>query len=166
MRMKAIVIVIIILYASLASRAQTVTCQQLISEAAIWNGRTVSITGEVVGDILRTGEFKWLNVNDGTNALGVWANIKDVEGMVIVPGNYSVKGTFLELEGVFNRTCSLHSGETDIHLVRAVLVGGHSVVAHPVDKNRLLFVAILSVFAAALTWLVALSRGASKRRKA
>ena len=128
MRMKVTLAVIFLICASAPLSAQIVTCQQLINEAAVWDGKTVSIAGEVVGDILRAGKFEWLNVNDGTNALGVWTDTKDVEGMEIVPGNYSIIGTSLEVEGIFNRTCSLHSGETDIHLVNVKVVGEHNEV--------------------------------------
>lgn len=165
MRMKATLAVVFLLCATLPLAAQSITCQQLINEAVLWDGKTVTIDGEVVGDVLKVGGFEWLNVNDGTNALGVWADIKDVDGMEIVPGNYSVKGTSLEVEGIFNRTCSLHSGETDIHLVNVKVVGEHKEVEHAVDRDRLLYAAILSVLAAVLTWVVASRRKSSGRTK-
>ena len=166
MRMKLILAIGLLLWASATLSAQNITCQQLINEAAEWDGVTVSIIGEVVGDILRSGQSEWLNVNDGTNALGVWTDVKDVESFEIVPGSYSVKGTVLEVEGVFNRTCSMHSGETDIHLVNVKVVGGHDEVEHPVDGNRLLCAAILAVIAGALTLTVVSRKGSSRRRKA
>ncbi len=166
MRMKVALAVIFLICASAPLSAQIVTCQQLINEAAVWDGKTVSIAGEVVGDILRAGKFEWLNVNDGTNALGVWTDTLDVEGMEIVPGNYSITGTSLEVEGIFNRTCSLHSGETDIHLVNVKVVGEHNEVTHPVDGDRLLYAAILLGLAAVLTWAVASRKKSSRGMKA
>jgi hypothetical protein len=59
----------------------------------------------------------------------------------------------------------LHSGETDIHLVNVKAVEKHGEVAHPVDRNRLLFAVILSVFASALTWVVASRKKSSRRTK-
>ena len=105
-------------------------------------------------------------MNDGTNALGVWTDTLDVEGIEIVPGNYSIIGTSLEVEGIFNRTCSLHSGETDIHLVNVKVVGEHNEVERPVDGNRLLYAAILLGLAAVLTRAVASRRKSSGGMKA
>lgn len=166
MRMKLVLTIVILLWASVILSAQSITCQQLINEAALWDGKTVTIVGEVVGDILKAGDSEWLNVNDGTNALGVWTSAEEVSGIEIVPGNYSVKGTFLEVDGVFNRTCSLHSGETDIHLVNVQVAGEHNEVVHPVDGDRILYAAILLALALILTWAVASRRKSSGRTKA
>jgi hypothetical protein len=163
LRTKVFFALMLVLCVSAVASAESTTCQQLIVDAAAWNGKTVSITGEVVGDILKTDGFVWLNVNDGTNAIGVWTDVRSLTGIEIVPGNYKVKGTIIEVEGVFSRTCSLHSGETDIHLVRFNVVSDHVDVSHPVKLNRLVFAALLLALAGILTLAVSSKMKGARR---
>ena len=52
--------------------AQSLSSQELINHAKQYDGQMVVYSGEAVGDLMRRGEFCWLNLNDGQNAVGVW----------------------------------------------------------------------------------------------
>ncbi|MFH1413656.1 MAG: DNA-binding protein [Candidatus Omnitrophota bacterium] len=94
--------------------AQSVSSSELINNAKEYDGSVVVYEGEVIGDIMRRGDFVWLNVNDGRSALGVWADrglVKDIE----FTGDYKSKGDWIEISGIFNRACPGHGGELDIH---------------------------------------------------
>lgn len=94
--------------------AQEVSSAELIKEAKQYDGKGVIYRGEAVGDIMIRGEYAWLNVNDGSNAIGIWINkelIKNVE----YTGGYNINGDFVKIAGVFNRSCKEHGGDLDIH---------------------------------------------------
>jgi len=63
---------------------------ELIENAAAFDGRSVSIEGEVIGDVMVRKDGAWLNVNDGTNAIGVWA-AGDLAKDVTITGGYAAK---------------------------------------------------------------------------
>jgi len=70
--------------------------------------------GEVIGDIMKRGGFAWMNVNDGQNAIGIWVNASLVKDIVYT-GSYKALGDRVEVTGIFNRACSEHGGDLDIH---------------------------------------------------
>ncbi len=96
------------------SYAETLSSKELIANAKSLNGRTVTYKGEAVTAILKRGEHSWINLNDGDNAIGVWCKSEFTDSVKFI-GNYKNKGDILEVEGTFNRDCSLHGGELDIH---------------------------------------------------
>ena len=93
---------------------QSVSSAELINNAKSYDGKIVSYEGEVIGDVMKRGENAWINVNDGTNAVGVWIKasfIKDIN----YTGSYKSSGDRVEVVGVFNRSCIEHGGDLDIH---------------------------------------------------
>jgi len=94
--------------------AQPVSSTELINQAKAYDGKEVVYVGEVIGDIMIRGEYAWVNLNDGKNAIGVWINkdlIKDIHYM----GSYKFKGDVIEVNGIFHRACLQHGGDLDIH---------------------------------------------------
>jgi len=87
---------------------------ELIEKSKELNGKELSYKGELITAILNRGEYSWINLNDGANAIGIWCKsslLKDVKNI----GDYKNKGDLLEVKGVFNRACAMHAGELDIH---------------------------------------------------
>ncbi|MDD5730638.1 MAG: DNA-binding protein [Candidatus Omnitrophica bacterium] len=94
--------------------AQPVSSVELISNAGEYDGKAVAYEGEVIGDIMLRGEFAWINVNDGKNAIGAWvpkAMLKDLN----YGGSYKTRGDWIEVSGIFHRACLQHGGDLDIH---------------------------------------------------
>ncbi len=94
--------------------AQPISSSDLINNAKQYDGKIVDYRGEVIGDIMIRGQYTWVNINDGQNAIGIWttkALIKDI----IHKGSYGFKGDVVEITGKFNRSCSEHGGDLDIH---------------------------------------------------
>ncbi len=87
---------------------------ELIEKAKELNGRKLNYRGELVTAILDRGENSWINLNDGYNAIGVWCKTSLLSG-VKYTGDYKKRGDTIEVNGVFNRACSIHNGELDIH---------------------------------------------------
>lgn len=94
--------------------AAPVSSKELIDNAKLLDGKTVQYKGELVTAILNRGEYSWANLNDGDNAIGVWCKSSLLKPVRFI-GDYKNKGDVLEVTGIFNRACSVHRGELDIH---------------------------------------------------
>ena len=44
----------------------------LIEHAKSYDYQTVTFEGEVIGDIMVRDDYAWINVSDGSNAIGIW----------------------------------------------------------------------------------------------
>jgi hypothetical protein len=119
-----------------------VTSTELIEKAADFDGREVEFRGEAIGDPMRRGDHAWINVNDGGNAVGVWADAT-AAAAVRLYGSYRVRGDTILVRGVFHRSCPEHGGDLDIHAseITFLLPGGS--VAHPVKVLSLVVSALL-----------------------
>ena len=93
---------------------QPVSSTELINQARLYDGKTVVYEGEVIGDIMVRGDYAWVNLHDGTNAIGIWVPkglIKDIT----YEGSYKSRGDWIEITGIFHRACPQHGGDLDIH---------------------------------------------------
>lgn len=98
-----------------------VTIAQLIQKAKEFNGKTVIIQGEVIGNIMPRGEFAWLNIDDASNVIGVWAPQEMVSGIGYA-GNYQYKGDTVEVRGRFFRADADLNGELCIRAQRITVL--------------------------------------------
>jgi hypothetical protein len=94
--------------------AQAVSADALIDHAKGYDGQVISFKGEVIGDIMKRGEFAWINISDGVNTIGVWVPIELID-KIRFTGDYKHTGDYVEIEGAFHRACLEHAGELDIH---------------------------------------------------
>jgi hypothetical protein len=93
---------------------QTVSSTELINNAKLYDGKVVVYEGEVIGDIMKRGDYAWINVNDGDKAVGIWVNYS-LTKEINYTGSYKSKGDRIEITGVFQRACVQHGGDLDIH---------------------------------------------------
>lgn len=96
--------------------AQPISSAELIKNAKQYDGKMVTYEGEVIGDIMVRGSYAWVNIHDGTLALGAWMS-SDAADKIAYTGSYKTKGDWVEVIGVFNRACPEHGGDLDIHVV-------------------------------------------------
>lgn len=94
--------------------AQSLSSAELINNAKLYDGKAVTYSGEVIGDVMLRKEFAWVNISDGESALGVWLP-KDLTKEIIYKGSFKSVGDWVELSGIFNRACNEHGGDLDIH---------------------------------------------------
>ncbi|MDD4953356.1 MAG: DNA-binding protein [Candidatus Omnitrophica bacterium] len=123
--------------------AQSISSVELIRQAKEYDGKTVSYAGEVIGDIMRRGEYCWLNTSDGANAIGIWIG-KDMVKDIIYTGSYKSIGDEVEVIGVFNRACAEHGGDLDIHaqVLRKINSGRPlQEKLNPAKKNQVIILA-------------------------
>jgi len=123
-------------------RAASFSSKDLIENAKLLDGKVLTYRGEAITAIMNRGENSWVNVFDGSNAIGVWcesASLKDVKFL----GDYKHKGDMLEVEGVFNRACPAHKGELDIHALKVNIVEqGYRVEEH-IDTRKIYLAVII-----------------------
>jgi len=146
--------VTMILASSSILNAKNISSKELIDSAASLDGQTVTYKGEAVAAVLNRGEFSWLSINDGMNAIGVWCDSRKARAVKFV-GEYQVEGDEVEVTGTFNRACNMHRGELDIHASELTIVKEGRRNAEKLDSKRIYIslIMLLTVF-----WLVLLFR--------
>jgi hypothetical protein len=122
--------------------AQPVSSTELINNAKLYDGKVVTYEGEVIGEIMVRGEYAWVNVNDGQNAIGIWIEkslIKDI----IYTGSYKSKGDGVEITGIFHRACPEHGGDLDIHAQAIRKIRPGKPIPERINLNKRNFVFVL-----------------------
>jgi len=122
--------------------AGQISSTELINNAKEYDGKSVVYVGEAVGDVMVRGDFAWVNVNDGENAIGVWLN-KELAGEIQFTGSYQAKGDRLDITGVFNRNCVQHGGDMDIHAESIRKMGSGRLAGEELDITKRNYVFVL-----------------------
>ena len=115
--------------------AESVSSSDLIENAKALDGKTVTYKGELISTVLNRGDYSWVNLNDGYNAIGVWCKSSQL-APVKFAGDYGHTGDIIEVTGMFNRACPVHNGELDIHAFKTVIAQEGSARDIKIDRNR------------------------------
>lgn len=133
--------------------SSTVSSTELIEKSKEYNGRTVDYTGEVIGDLMIRGDHAWVNVNDGSNAMGIWITVQQAADINNL-GCYDVKGDEVRISGVFERACKEHGGDMDIHATTIeVLAKGHKLNS-PIGNLKAGIASVLFIPAVAFVFVI------------
>ena len=135
--------------AQAAAEAAEVSSRRLIENAKFYDGKTVTYKGEAVTAIMKQGNYSWVNVNDGDNAIGIWCRTS-LLGKVMFLGNYKTRGDSLTIEGVFNRACEEHGGDLDIHADTVVVEKQGWTITEKVNRKKVRLAFILFFFTIAI----------------
>ncbi len=152
---KLILIILFLVFSSQRnSFSQSLSSNELIKNAKEYDGKVIIYSGEVIGDVMLRGEFAWVNINDGENALGVWMSAALAQEIRFT-GNYKSRGDRLEIAGVFHRACLEHGGDLDIHArsLRRIADGRMAKENLSFDKVNLSLVIFGALF---LIWILTL----------
>ncbi|MDP2814785.1 MAG: hypothetical protein Q8S15_05605 [Erysipelotrichaceae bacterium] len=98
----------------LVSQINQVTINQIIANSHDFDQSVIMIEAEVILEVLERNENAWINVNDGTNAIGVFLPLSMTADLEVF-GDYEHQGDTVRVVGVFSRNCVEHGGEIDIH---------------------------------------------------
>jgi len=165
-----LLLVLSILFSSLSQvvfAEETIPINRLISNMKEYDGKEVTIEGEVVGDIMIRGQSAWITVNDDPYSrisleeggsfkglsnigIGVWAQKEQVDDIKVL-GGYKNKGDIVIVRGVFHRACHEHGGDTDIHAISIEVRKQGYPFRHPIQWWKLLL-AISFSLVSALLW--------------
>ncbi len=134
--------------------AQPVSSTELINNAKQYDGKVVVYEGEVIGELMRRGEYVWINVNDGSNAIGIWLH-RDLTKDILYTGSYKSKGDWVAITGVFHENCLEHGGDLDIHAQAIHTVSSGKVTSEKLNFAKSNQVIILGVLCL-LIWILLL----------
>ena len=118
-----------------ASAASTIGINDLINKAATYDKQTVTVEGEAIGEILERGDYAWVNINDGTNAIGIWMTESDAKTIKYF-GDYKHIGDTLKIMGTFSRNCTEHGGDVDIHCTSLDIVKNGYAVKDKISNTK------------------------------
>lgn len=126
------------------SYAQEISSAELIKNAQAYDGKMVVYKGEIIGDVMRRGNYAWVNVLDGENdnAIGIWTPnvlIKDIG----YTGSYKSIGDEVEISGIFHRACLEHGGDLDIHAQTITKTAAGRLVADRLNSGKRNYAIIL-----------------------
>lgn len=133
--------------------AQNISSAELINNAKIYDGKQVQYQGELVGEAMARGQHVWLNLNDGINALGVWAEKGALENIRFA-GNYHNSGDMIQVTGILHRSCLEHGGDFDIHAAALKIIGSGKEKTEVLSQAKVIWAGILAV----MLWLVMMAR--------
>ncbi|MBU3146159.1 hypothetical protein [Clostridium sp. CF012] len=104
----------------------------------------ITLNGEAIGESMNRGKYSWVNISDGSNAMGIWIKNEQVKSIKNF-GKYGYKGDTLRINGTFNRACLEHGGDMDIHAssVEIIEVGGKVII--PISNNKKIIAIILAL---------------------
>lgn len=94
---------------------------------AYYDGQTVRVTGEVVGDAIHAtggvGKTVWITLVDVESGSSVDVCMSEADAQKIdVFGAYGKTGTTLRVKGTYHLACTTHDGESDIHATVVTVV--------------------------------------------
>jgi hypothetical protein len=135
---------------------------ELITHAKTYDDASVEYQGELIGSVLDRGSFAWLNIHDGANAIGVWAQKSQLPD-IRFGGMYGVRGDRLRVVGVFHRSCLEHGGALDIHAVTVEMLEPGQEIRELASLDRVKALAVLSGVVTCL-WILRLWRKRRNRR--
>lgn len=130
--------------------AEVISSTELINNAKLYDGKIISYSGETIGDIMARKEYAWVNLNDGKNAVGIWIKRELTHG-IQYSGSYNVKGDWVEIKGIFHRSCPEHGGDFDIHAQSIIEISFGSKIPHSIKTGAInsafvLFSIVLAAF--------------------
>jgi len=131
-----------------------ISSAELISNAKKYDGKQVGYRGEIIGEVMKRGDFAWVNLHDGENAIGIWVPFVLTKN-IIYTGSYKAKGDIFEVFGVFNRACPEHGGDLDIHAEVFNKIESGMIVSEEINPGKkhkaLIFLGVL-----VLIWILIL----------
>ena len=148
-----IIIFLLVVVPSTICGAQEITnYNDLIENTKALDGKTVTIKGEAIKEPMRRGDYTWLNIGDGSNAMGIWVKSSEAE-KITVYGDYKHMGDVVKVTGILYRACSEHGGDMDIHAEELKIVEHGQEIAHPVKELKVrasLILMIITIILAAI----------------
>jgi len=136
--------------------AKVLSSTELIENAKEYDGKVVVYQGEAIGEKIKRGNFFWVNVSSGKQAIGVWLpqNLMD---KIKYLGNYKTRGDWIEVKGIFHQACFEHGGDLDIHAesISVISSGGIKEESLDIDKRNLAMILLGGLI---LGWILSLFR--------
>lgn len=121
----------------------------LIENSISLDTTEVTVQGEVVGEALERGKYAWININDTSNAIGIWVKKSDID-QIKYYGDYKHKGDIVKITGVFYKACSEHGGDVDIHCSNIKIVELGYTIKEQLSLNKIILTLIIILITAVI----------------
>ena len=135
------------------SNVLDVGSNELIDNAIDYDKKEIVYSGEVIGDVMKRGKNCWINISDGDNAIGIWADGSLAKNIEYV-GSYKYTGDEVKVTGIFNKACPEHGGDLDIHAQKIEITNKGYVNKRPVNVYFILIAGILFVIAVVMNLII------------
>jgi hypothetical protein len=135
---------------------------QLIENGKKLDNTKITLKGETIGEGMNRGKYSWVNISDGSTAMGIW--IKDEQAQSIKNfGKYAYKGDIVKVNGIFNRACTEHGGDMDVHAISVDIIDAGGIVTIPISNNKKVIATILTLITLTLAFsYIKFTKGTSK----
>ena len=144
------------------------TSGQLVEKNKVYNGKTVTFTGEAIGEVMVRGDYAWIHLNDdpymdrnveegatlgGYNSgMAIWVP-SELTRQIDTYGDYTHEGSIVQVSGTFNAACKEHGGDMDIHATTVSVIRAGHVVVDVVPPWKAALAVGLAAVAALLYWI-------------
>lgn len=125
-----------------ANAEHTIDINSLINNSKDYTNKTVTVQGEAIGEVLERGDYAWVNINDGSNAIGIWMKLSDAKTIEYFGDNKHI-GDTIKVTGAFSRDCTEHGGDVDIHSSSMEIVKKGYTVKDAISSTKVIAAAIL-----------------------
>lgn len=142
-----IVTILTVLISTISAYASDggVKISELIDKGKEYDNKVITIEGEAIGELLERGENSFVNINDGTSAMGIYLKTS-VGEKIEYYGDYHHIGDTVRVNGIFHRACKEHGGDMDVHSeTMEIILKGHD-VTHEIAAWKLIATGLLSPF--------------------
>ncbi len=123
---------------------EVVKINDLIENSKLYDGKQITVEGEAIGEAMERGSFSWVNINDQSNALGIWMPNEDADKIKFY-GDYKHLGDEIRVTGIFNRACEQHGGDMDIHSATVEVLSSGKLIEVKVNPVKTYLAILLSV---------------------
>ncbi|MBU0573385.1 MAG: OB-fold nucleic acid binding domain-containing protein [Candidatus Margulisiibacteriota bacterium] len=118
------------------------TIADMINNAVSYDNQQVIIEAEIIGNVMKRGKITWLNVNDGSSAIGVVIASKDMPA-IRYAGNYKHAGDRVRISGIFKRADEKYGGDLDIRAQQITVIEEGHKIERRVNHRKMMLVYIL-----------------------
>lgn len=137
-------IVFIFISTPTVANANMYTLNDLIENSKLLDKKEIIVQGEAIGEDLNRGDYTWVNINDTTNAIGVYMTTKDSNEITMF-GSYKKVGDKIEVKGVFNRVCKEHGGDMDIHSKEVTIIEKGELKNENIPSYKIILAVVLTI---------------------
>ena len=109
------VLVLILFLGQFSLWAFSASLEEILSNPKDYDGKSVIVEAEVVGEVLGNDQGGWINILEQGYNIGIFSSSKDMFFPIKHWGSYKEKGDIIRIEGVFYEDCLQHN-ISDIHL--------------------------------------------------
>lgn len=112
-----------------------VTGSELIAKPQLYEDRLVSVTGEVIGEVMKRGELSWINLKNGDAVIGVLVPTSMIPS-ISYAGNYHYRGDTIEVVGIFRHSDPGVGGEFSIRADRVAIIESGYRTEHELSPTK------------------------------